>query len=61
MKNTALKYLDKNKLLYMGIIEPIRKNTADILYAGEDGVLIKEKNSGAYMIAVDNLLKIWIQ
>ncbi|MGN0143883.1 MAG: GNAT family N-acetyltransferase [Clostridium sp.] len=57
MKNTALKYLDKNKLLYMGIIEPIRKNTADILYAGEDGVLIKEKNSGAYMIAVDNLLK----
>lgn len=33
------------------MIEPIRRNTAEIIYADEDGVLIKEKKSKAYMIS----------
>ena len=57
MKDKALKYLNNNKLLYMDMIEPIRRNSADILYAGNDGVLIRERNSNAYMISMDNLFK----
>lgn len=54
MNDKAIAYLTKNPLLHMGIIEPIRRGAADILYAGEDGVLIREQKSRAYMISVDN-------
>jgi ribosomal protein S18 acetylase RimI-like enzyme len=57
MKIRAIEYLIKNPLLHMGMIEPIRRNTADILYAEIDGVLIKEEKSNAYMISVDNFGK----
>ena len=50
----ALSYLDKNKLLHIDMIEPIRRNTCDILYADNDGVLIYEKNSNSYMLTTDN-------
>ncbi|GEP65296.1 hypothetical protein CBE01nite_30640 [Clostridium beijerinckii] len=57
MKSAAIKYLIKNPLLHMGMIEPIRRDTAEILYAEIDGVLIKEQKSNAYMISVDNFEK----
>jgi len=57
MKDKAITYLMKNPLLHMGIIEPIRRGTAEILYAETDGVLMKEKKSNAYMISVDNFEK----
>ncbi|CUU48295.1 GNAT family N-acetyltransferase [Clostridium beijerinckii] len=57
MKSAAIKYLVKNPLLHMGMIEPIRRDTAEILYAEIDGVLIKEQKSNAYMISVDNFEK----
>lgn len=57
MKDKAIKYLIKNPILHMGMIEPIRRGSADILYAETDGVLIKEQKSNAYMISVDNLKK----
>ncbi|GFZ30255.1 hypothetical protein CSC2_07810 [Clostridium zeae] len=57
MKDKAIKYLIKNPLLHMGMIEPIRKDTVDILYADTDGVLIKELKSNAYMLSVDNFKK----
>lgn len=57
MKDKAIQYLIKNPILHMGMIEPIRRGSADILYAGIDGVLIKEQKSNAYMISVDNLKK----
>ena len=50
MKSRAIEYLIKNPLLHMGMIEPIRRDTADILYAEIDGVLIKEQKSNAYMM-----------
>ena len=57
MKERAITYLIKNPLLHMGMIEPIRRDTADILYAETDGVLIKEQKSNAYMVSVDNFEK----
>lgn len=53
----AISYLSKNMLLNIDMIEAIRRGTLDILYAGKDGVLIKEQTSGAYMISVDNIEK----
>lgn len=57
MKSRALEYLVKDPLLHMGMIEPIRRDTAEILYAEKDGVLMKEEKSNAYMISVDNFEK----
>lgn len=57
MKDRAIKFLIKNPLLHMGMIEPIRRDTVDILYAEIDGVLIKEQKSNAYMVSVDNFEK----
>lgn len=51
----ALAYLGQDRLLNMDMIEPIRRNSADILFAGTAGVLILEKNSKAYMMSVDSL------
>ncbi len=52
---TALDYLEKNKLLHIDMIEPIRRNTCDILYADSDGVLIHEKNSNSYMLTTESI------
>lgn len=57
MHNKAMDYLLSNSILHMSMIEPIRRNTADILYADIDGVLIKETISNAYMISVVNIEK----
>lgn len=57
MKEKAIEYLIKNPLLHMGMIEPIRRGTADLIYAKTDGVLMKEQKSNAYMISVDNFEK----
>jgi GNAT superfamily N-acetyltransferase len=57
MKDKAIAYLIKNPLLHIGMIEPIRRGTADILYAETDGVLLKEQKSNSYMISVDNFEK----
>lgn len=54
MKDKAIAYLMKDILLNVSMIEPIRRNTATILYADTDGVLLKEQKSDAYMISVDN-------
>lgn len=55
MKKEALNYLNKNRLLNIGIIEPIRRKTANIIYAQNQGVMIFEKESQSYMLSVDDL------
>ncbi|MDF2843430.1 MAG: GCN5-related N-acetyltransferase [Herbinix sp.] len=55
MKDKAIKYLSKNPLLHMDMMEAIRRNSADLLYADIDGVLIREQNSDAYMITVNDV------
>jgi GNAT superfamily N-acetyltransferase len=52
-REKAVKYLEKNKLLYVMMMHAIQRETANILYAESDGVLIKEIKSAAYMLAVD--------
>jgi len=42
-------YLLENKLHHMDMLEALRRGNAEILYFEEDGVLLKEKNSGAYL------------
>jgi len=54
MKLKALNYLNRNILLNIGIIEPINRKSADIIYAEKDGVLIFERESQSYLISVDN-------
>lgn len=53
MREKALQYLKNDPLHHVGMIDPILRETADILYAENDGVLLKEKNSQVYMISVD--------
>jgi len=48
----ALDYLSKDPLLSMGMIVPLQRNTATVLYAADDGVCLKESKSGAYMLSV---------
>lgn len=57
MKDKALKYLNRNPLLFAGMINPILRNTAEILYADEDGILIHEKVSDGYMVSAPTLEK----
>jgi hypothetical protein len=47
MKSRAIEYLMKDPLLHMGMLEPIHRDTADVLHAEVDGVLIKEQKSNA--------------
>jgi tRNA (guanine37-N1)-methyltransferase len=50
----ALEYLNRNPLLHMGMIEALRRNSAELLYSETDGVLLREKRSGAYMLSASN-------
>jgi len=57
MKSKALEYLDKDSVLYMAMIAPIKKGCAQIIYAEADGVFMKEIQSGVYMISMDDFDK----
>ena len=54
LKYSALQYLEIDKVLHVGMIEPILHGTAEILYAASDGVFLKEKPSGAFMLSMQN-------
>jgi len=41
----------------MGMISPIKRGTAEIIYAESDGVFIKETKSGVYMLTVSDFDK----
>lgn len=45
-------YLMQNKLHHMDMIETLKRGNAELLYFENDGVLLKEKNSGVYMLTV---------
>lgn len=50
----ALAYLKQDKLLHMDMIEDIRRGQADVLAVREDGVLLRDKNCGVYMLTAAN-------
>jgi len=54
MKEKALNYLEKNSLFHMSMIFPIKRETVDIIYADTNGVLLRERESNAYMLSVSN-------
>ena len=41
-------------MLHMSMILPIKRGTADIIYAGQDGVFIREMESDIYMMVSDD-------
>jgi GNAT superfamily N-acetyltransferase len=47
----ALQYLNKNPLLHMSMIFPIKRDTVSIIYSGADGVFLKELESDMYMLS----------
>lgn len=51
----GLEYLNCDYLLNVSILEPINRGTAEVLHAANDGVMIREKNSGTVMLQTENL------
>ena len=47
----ALGFLERDSLLHMGMIDPIRRGTAEIRHASPSGVLLHEQQSGAIMLS----------
>ena len=47
----ALAYLNRNKLLYLNMLEVLRRGSGPLLYAGEDGVLLYDGESRAFMLS----------
>ena len=54
MQKKAFAYLERNRVLYMAAIFPIQGGTADILYAGQDGVFIRDAESGVSFLTLDD-------
>lgn len=50
-KGRALGYLQKRKLSHMDMLEVIRRGQGELLYGAEDGVLVRDIPSGAYMLS----------
>lgn len=53
----AIGYLLEDSLSYIDMIEPLRRGTADIIYAENDGVVIYEQNSQVCMVTMQELEK----
>ena len=53
--SAALEYLNSDFLLNVSVIDPIKRGTAEVLYAASDCVMVKDKNSLVYMLQTENL------
>lgn len=47
-------YLNKNLILYAGLLQVIRRGTADILEESDKGVFLRDVVSDCFMLAADN-------
>lgn len=54
MYKGAESYLNKNSILYAGLLQVIQRETAEILEASEDGVFLRDTVSDCFMLATDN-------
>ena len=50
----AESYLNKNAILYAGLLQVIHRGTAKILEESEAGVFLRDTVSDCFMLAVDN-------
>lgn len=53
-KDAALTYLNKNRMLNIGMLQVLHRGTAEILHACEKGVYLRDTVSGAYMLSSDD-------
>ncbi|MBR2967783.1 MAG: GNAT family N-acetyltransferase [Clostridia bacterium] len=53
----AIKFLNRDYILNVSIIEPIRNGAVDILYVDDDCVMVKSKESHVFMIETDDMSK----
>lgn len=53
-EDAALAFLQKQPLLHMDMLEPIRRNEAELLFAGAHGVLLRHTPSGTPMLSTDS-------
>lgn len=53
-KDAALTYLNKNRMLNIGMLQVLHRGTAEILYACENGVYLRDTVSDAYMLSADD-------
>lgn len=57
MREKALRYLNRDYLLNIDLIEGINRGLCDILYADGDGVLLRMKDGGVHMVSSDTAEK----
>lgn len=63
-EKAALAYLNQNRLLYLNMLEVLRRGSGTLLRAGKDGVLLFDSLSGAHMLsarsrtALDGMLRL---
>lgn len=55
MKEKAIAFLEKDRVLHIAMLEGIRKDEVEYLAADERGVLLRDKASGICMISVADL------
>ena len=50
-QEAAQAYLCRDPVLYANLLEALRRGSAELLEAGEEGVLLYERGCGAYMMS----------
>lgn len=53
--NDTLEYLNSDYLINASIIDPIQRQSAEIIYAARDGVMVKDKISDVVMLQTENM------
>lgn len=54
MNEKAYNYLNKNRLHHIDMLQSLDRNIADVLYAGEDGVLLFNRPGEVYMCSTES-------
>ena len=62
MKNAALQWLNRDPLLHVCMSESIRRGHAEVLYAGQDGVLLRDPVAETMQASFDSpaALEPWV-
>ncbi len=50
-RETVLQYIERDRLRYINLLEIMRRGSGELRYAGQDGVLLWDKDSGAYLLS----------
>ena len=53
--SAGLEYLNRDYLLNVSIVDPINRGTAEVLYASDECVMVRDKLSGVIMLQTENI------